>query len=90
MEKKIKTSIMINRDLWEELRSRVGGRGRLKDLSRAVEEAIEDETGEALIIEALSSMLGDKEEIQLTISPVKPKVPTDAGKIIRGMREGSV
>ncbi len=89
MERKIKTSIMINRDLWEDLRSRVGGRGGTKALSRAVEEAIEDETGDSLFVEALSAMLGEK-EIQLGVLPVKPRVPTDAGTAIREMREGSV
>ncbi|MBC7127055.1 MAG: hypothetical protein H5T32_02395 [Candidatus Methanosuratus sp.] len=88
MERKIKTSIMINRDLWEDLRSRVGGKRGLKALSRAVEEAIEDETADALLVEALSAMLWDK-EIQLEVSPVKPRMPTDASKAIREMREGS-
>ncbi len=86
MRDKIKTSIMIDRELWEEFKSKVGSERGLRGLSRAVEEAIEDEVGDILIIRALEKLLEREKEIPLVISPVKPKVATDAGKAIREMR----
>ncbi len=83
---KIKTSITIDRKLWEELKLKVGSRGGLKALSRAVEEAIEEEVADLLIIEALEREV-KSEELPLTISPVKPRVATDAGKSVRELRE---
>ena len=87
MNNKIKTSIMIDRRLWEEFKSRVGGERGLKMLSKAVEEAIEEEVSELLVAEVLSRMLGG-EGLPLMVVPVKPKVPTDAGKAVRELREG--
>ncbi|MDI9644608.1 MAG: hypothetical protein QFX35_05255 [Candidatus Verstraetearchaeota archaeon] len=89
MEEKIKTSIMIKRELWEGLKSKVGGKGGLRALSRAVEEAIEDDASDALIVGTLNAMLGDLKEKQLAVTPIKPKIQTDAGKTIREMREGA-
>jgi len=76
----IKTNIMIDYGLWEDFKSKVGNR-------RAIEEAIEDEISDILIIKALEKLLRRKKEILLVISPVKPKVSTDAGKIVGELRE---
>ena len=86
MEDKIKTSIMIDRRLWEAFKSKVGSERGLRALSRAVEEAIEDEISDILIIKALEKLLGREREVPLVISPVKSKVVTDAGKVIKEMR----
>lgn len=86
MKDKVKTSIMIDRKLWEEFRSRVGSEKGLKMLSKAIEEAIEEEVSESLLIEELSKMLGPKGELPLTVAPVRPKLATDAGKAVREMR----
>jgi len=40
MSEKVKTSLLINRALWEEFKLRVGGRVGLRALSRAVEETV--------------------------------------------------
>jgi len=87
MEGKVKTSIVINRELWEELKSKVGSEKGLKMLSKVVEEAIEDELCELIIVKALSKMLKPEKKIPLTIVAIKPKVPTNAGKVVREMRE---
>ena len=87
MGDKVKTSIMVDRRLWEEFKSRVSGERGLKMLSRAVEEAIEEEVSELLVADALSKLL-EGEELPLTVAPVKPKVPTDSGKAVRELREG--
>jgi hypothetical protein len=86
MVEKIKTSIVINRSLWERFKTKVVGEGGLKGLSEAVEEAIEEELCEDLIIEALEELLGS-EKPPLTVTPVKPEVQTDAGKAVRELRD---
>ncbi len=87
MEDKIKTSIVIDRRLWEEFKLKVSGEKGLKMLSHAVEEAIEEEVSELLIVKALEEMLGSERKIPLTIVPVKPRDTTDAGKVVRGLRD---
>ncbi|RLF13965.1 MAG: hypothetical protein DRJ66_06895 [Thermoprotei archaeon] len=86
MEDKIKSSIMIDRRFWKAFKSKVGSERELRALSQAVEEANEDEISGILIIKALEKLLGREKEIPLIISPVKPKVVTDAGKAIRELR----
>ena len=72
---------MVDRRLWEEFKSKVGSGKGLRMLSQA----IEDELSDALIVEALRRMLKD-EEAPPTISPVKPRAATDAGRAVREMR----
>jgi hypothetical protein len=43
MSTRIKTTIRVRRDLWEEFKSRVAAEKGLRGLSQALEEAIEDE-----------------------------------------------
>ena len=87
MKDKIKTSIIIDRKLWEEFKSKIGEKRGLKALSQAIEEAIKDEISESLIIKALEDFLEPETEIPLVISPVKPKITTSAGEVIREMRD---
>lgn len=87
MEDKIKTSIVVSRELWEEFKSKVGSERGMKALSRVIEEVIEEEACERLIIRALEEIMEPKGELPLIISPVKPRVETNAGKIVREMRE---
>ena len=86
MGDKIKTSISVDKKLWERFRSRIGDERGLKKLSQAVEEALEEELSENLIIEALERLLGP-EKLPLTITPVEPKARTNAGKTVRELRE---
>ncbi len=86
MKDKVKTSIVVDRRLWEEFKSKVAGEKGLKMLSEAIERAIEDELSELLIIEAFEKQL-EQRETTLTISPIKPRIQTDAGKIVRELRE---
>ncbi len=55
-------------------------------LSNAIEEAVEEETSEPPVIDALEKLLKPKANIPLTISPVKPRVATDSGKVVKEMR----
>ncbi len=85
-DEKVKTSILVDRELWERFKSRVAGERGLKKLSKAIEEAIEEELSDHLVIEALEELLGP-EELPLAVTPVKPRVKTDAGKAVRELRE---
>jgi hypothetical protein len=86
MSEKVKTSLFIKRALWEEFKLKIGSRVGVRALSRAVEELIEDEVAELVVAEELSKMVAASRLIE--VKPVKPKVPTDAGKAIRELRGG--
>jgi hypothetical protein len=86
MTRKIKTSIVIDGDLWERFKTKVVGEKGLKGLSKAVEEAIEEQLCEDLMIEALEGLLGS-EKPPLVVAPVKPEAQTDAGKVVRELRD---
>ena len=82
----MKTSLLINRELWEEFKLKVGSRVGLRALSRAVEELLEEGVAERVVAEELSKML--EVPAPLEVKLVKPKVPTDAGRAVRELRRG--
>jgi len=86
MSEKVKTSLFINRALWEEFKLKVESRVGLRAMSKAVEELIEDEVAELVVAEELSKVA--EASVPIEVKPVKPKVPTDAGKAIRELRGG--
>jgi 16S rRNA C967 or C1407 C5-methylase (RsmB/RsmF family) len=88
MVRKKKISIIIDRDLWERFKTKVENEKGLKELSKAVEEVIEEKICEDLIIEALEEFLSS-EKPPLVITPVKPEIQTDAGKTVRELRDSS-
>ena len=85
MTGKVKTSIMIDADVWQEFKALASSKKGLKGISEAVEEALEEELGERTVMEALTKMEGKKIR-DLDVKPVKPKFATSAGKIIAEMR----
>ena len=85
MTGKIKTSIMIDADVWEEFKIFASKKRGLKGISEAVEEALEEELSEKTAAEALAQMDGKKIR-DLQVKQVKPKIATSAGKIIAEMR----
>jgi len=86
MSGKVKTSLFINKELWEEFKLKVGARAGLRALSKAVEELLEEGVAERVVAEELSKMLAAP--VPLEVKPVKPKVPTDAGRAVRELRRG--
>ncbi len=88
MKDKVKTSILIDRELWEEFKAKVSGERGARLISRAVEEAIEEELTDRVIIEALEEILGRGRTISLTVTPVKTRVKTNSGEVVRELREG--
>ena len=84
---KIKTSIVIDKDLWELFKAKASSKKGLKGVSMAVEEALEDGLSEKVVAEALGKMLSEKGKItELDVKPVKPKTATSAGKAIGELR----
>jgi len=86
MGDRVKTSLLINRELWEEFKLKVGSRVGLRALSRAVEELLEEGVAERVVAEELSKML--KVPAPLEVKPVKPRIPTDAGRAVKELRRG--
>jgi hypothetical protein len=89
MKGKIKTSIMIDEDLWETFKVKASSEKGLKGVSRAVEEALEEELSEQVVTEALENMCSRRSS-DLEVKPVKPKIATSAGKVISELREQAV
>jgi len=89
MKDKIKTSIMIDEELWETFKVKASSKKGLKGVSRAVEEALEEELSEQVVTEALENMC-PRRSSDLEVKPVKPTVATSAGKVIRELREQAV
>jgi len=87
MKEKIKTSIMIDADVWAEFKVLASSKKGLKGISEAVEEALEEELTEKNVAEALEKMDGKKIK-DLQVKPVKPKIRTSAGLAIAEMRAG--
>ncbi len=85
MAGKIKTSIMIDADVWEEFKILVSSKRGIKGISEAVEEALEEELSEKTVAEALVKM-SCKKIRDLQVKPVKPKTATSSGKTISEMR----
>ena len=82
----MKTSLLVNRGLWEEFKLKVGSRVGLRALSRAVEELLEEGVAERVVAEELSKML--EVPAPLEVKPVKPRVPTDAERAVKELRRG--
>lgn len=83
---KIKTSIVIDGKLWKRFKLKTSVERGLKGVSRAVEEALEEELSELIIAKALENMAPTKPRI-LGVIPVKPKMKTAAGEVVRELRE---
>jgi hypothetical protein len=75
-----------SRKLWERFKLRVGARAGLRALSQAVEALLEEGVAERVVAEEPPKMLAAP--APLGVKPVKPKVPTDAGRAVRELRRG--
>jgi len=86
---KIETTIVIDRRVWEEFKARITTEYGFKDIGKAVEEALKEELCDLIVVEMLSKYL-ENEKIPLAITSIKPRVPTDAGKIVREFRDEQI
>jgi len=82
---KIKTSVMIDSDVWETFKIQASSKRGMKGISEAVEEALEEELSGETVAEALAKMFTRK-TTDIQVNPVKPKIPTSAGKVVSEMR----
>ncbi len=83
---KIKTSIVIDRELWRKFREKIAMERGLRELSKAIEEAIEEELVEEIVLRELEKELGENIRYS-SIEPIKPRVKTRAEEIVRELRE---
>ena len=86
MSGKTKTSILVDKELWEKFKAKVSIEKGLRGLSEAVEEVIREELCEEDIVEWLEEQLA-RGRPPIRIVPVKPRVRTDAAETLRAMRE---
>ncbi len=84
MADRVKTTIVIDRELWSRFKARLLEEG-VEEVSRAIEEFIREELSEDYVAEAIRGLLGDVEP-PLEVKLVKPLVETDAGRAVRELR----
>ncbi|MEM2104474.1 MAG: hypothetical protein QXR63_06050 [Candidatus Bathyarchaeia archaeon] len=89
MTGKIKTSILIDKDLWKKFKLKANVEEGLKGVSKAVEEALEEELSDLTVAKALENMTSETIRT-IEVSPIRPKVKTSAGKIVRELRDSAV
>jgi hypothetical protein len=81
---RVKTTIVIDRELWSRFKARLLEEG-VEEVSRVIEEFIREGLSEDYVAEAIRGLLGGVEP-PLEVKPVKPLVETDAGRAVRELR----
>ena len=84
MVERVKTTIIIDRELWNRFKARLLEEG-VEEVSRAIEEFIREELSEDYVAEVIRGLLGGVEP-PLEVKLVKPLVETDAGRVVRELR----
>ena len=80
---RVKTTIVIDRKLWNRFKARLLEEG-IEEVSRAIEEVIREELSEDYIADAIRELLGTTPPIE--VKPIKPLVETSAGRVVRELR----
>jgi len=80
---RVKTTIVIDRELWSRFKARLLEEG-VEEVSRAIEEVIREELSEDYIADAIRELLGTTPPIE--VKPIKPLVETSAGRVVRELR----
>jgi hypothetical protein len=83
MINRVKTTIVIDRELWNRFKARLLEEG-VEEVSRAIEEVIREELSEDYIADAIRELLGTMPPIE--VKPIKPLVETSAGRVVRELR----
>ncbi|ADG91534.1 hypothetical protein [Thermosphaera aggregans] len=84
MPGKIKSTIVIDRELWYRFRARLLEEG-VEEVSSALEELIREELLEDYVSQALGGLLNG--ELPGEVKPVKPLVETRAENVVRELRD---
>jgi hypothetical protein len=83
MNDRVKTTIVIDRELWNRFKARLLEEG-VEEVSRAIEEVIREELSEDYIADAIRELLGTTPPME--VKPIKPLVETSAGRVVRELR----
>lgn len=86
MGEKVKTTIVVDRDLWNRFRAKLLEEG-VDEVSGAIEELIKEELMLG-IDSALSRLIGN--ELIQVIEPVKPLTRTSAEEVVRELRSRGI
>uniref|UniRef100_A0A7J3XZ57 CopG family transcriptional regulator n=1 Tax=Thermogladius calderae TaxID=1200300 RepID=A0A7J3XZ57_9CREN len=84
MPDKVKTTIVIDRELWYKFKLRLLESG-IEEVSNALERLVREELLEDYVVEELTRLVGG--EVVSEVKPVKPLAETNAGRAVREMRE---
>ncbi len=85
---KIKTSILINEDLWKKFKLKANVEEGLKGVSKAVEKALEEELSGLVVAKALENIISETIKT-IDVSPIGSKVRASAGKVVRELRDSA-
>jgi len=80
---KIKTTIVVDKDLWNKFKARLLEEG-IDEVSSVIEELIREEIFDK-VVDGLSNLVGG--ELVQDIEPVKPLTETAAENVVRELRE---
>ncbi len=85
---KTKTTIVIDKELWYRFKAKLLEEG-VEEVSYAIERLIKEEVLDDLASAMQSLLMGAGVVPLPEVRPVKPLVETDAGKVVREMRDES-
>jgi ferredoxin-fold anticodon binding domain-containing protein len=83
MGRKIKTTIVIDKDLWSKFKAKLLEEG-VDEVSSVIEEMIREELVDK-VVDNLNELIGG--ELIQVVEPVKPLAETAAEKVVRELRE---
>jgi ferredoxin-fold anticodon binding domain-containing protein len=81
---KIKTTIVIDKDLWSKFKAKLLDEG-VDEVSSVIEEMIREELVVDKVVDSLNELIGG--ELIQVVEPVKPLAETAAEKVVRELRE---
>lgn len=83
MGRKIKTTIVIDKDLWSRFKAKLLEEG-VDEVSSVIEEMIREELVDK-VVDSLNELIGG--ELIQVVEPVKPLAESAAEKVVRELRE---
>jgi hypothetical protein len=81
---KIKTTIVVDKDLWSKFKAKLLDEG-VDEVSSVIEEMIREELVVDKVVDSLNELIGG--ELTQVVEPVKPLAETAAEKVVRELRE---
>jgi ferredoxin-fold anticodon binding domain-containing protein len=81
---KIKTTIVVDKDLWSKFKAKLLDEG-VDEVSSVIEEMIREELVVDKVVDSLNELIGG--ELIQVVEPVKPLAETAAEKVVRELRE---